>query len=99
MRSTYSMTRRFLLPLCIVLRFGADGYNPGMTKRNEIPGKTAVAAVPETSRRNLLRAVAAFSTAAVLGSSPRVALSEDDVPTDVYFGVGVSQIVIADVCA
>jgi hypothetical protein len=97
MRPPYSISRRFLLPLCIILRLGiADGYNPGMTKRNDNLGKTAIVAFEsETSRRNLLRAAAAaFSTVAVLGNSPRIALSEeDDIPTDVYFGVGVSETV------
>jgi hypothetical protein len=81
---------RLLVPLCLVLRLGADAYNLGMTKRTESHGKITVPG-PEASRRNLLRAAAALSTVAVLGSSPRVTLADDDVPTDVYFGVGVSE--------
>ena len=73
---------------------GSDAYS---VFKNGVP--TPKASVVEgiesqtMSRRNLLRSAAALSTGALLGGNinPGIAVAADDIPTPVYFGVGVSM--------
>ena len=67
--------------LLVVSTVGCEAFN-----QNSAPQQSA----PEISRRNILATAAATATAAVLGSGP--AQAADDIPTDLYFGVGVSSI-------
>jgi hypothetical protein len=67
--------------LVLASAIGAQAYN----------NNAAQPKAPETSRRNVLATAAAAATAVLVGASnPRVALADDDVPTPLYFGVGVS---------
>lgn len=73
----------FLLFLAFAFATGAQAYNVAKGKS------------PEISRRNLLATAAASATAVLVGASnPRLALADDDVPTPLYFGVGVSLLLV-----
>ena len=90
----FTTTTSTLFVSCCLLIQGGNAYS---LFKNSVPTTTKASAstdeIETTSRRNLLRAAAALSAGALLGSvNPGVVLAaDDDVATPVYFGVGVSS--------
>lgn len=96
MKTVYSLHRGLLTAALSTLWVASSvrAYSSQQKPVNPSTSSSSSAAAEMMSRRSVLRTAAALSTAAVgtMIAEPKEAVAAEDLPTSLYFGVGVSRL-------